>query len=70
MEDKKQVFVRLGVSDAIVPKEMLEKFNGWLVAIGEDGKILFETHSYVIEYEDEDGEECDEDGILWSETRK
>ena len=58
----KKIFVRLGVSDIVITKEQAEKFNGYLNAIDEDGNELANPNSYLIGYEDEHGNECDEDG--------
>jgi hypothetical protein len=46
----KEIFARLGFSDIIVPLEDSEK-------------IYSSTDAYIVGYEDEDGEECEEDGI-------
>ena len=45
----KQIFARIGFSDVIVPIEKQEDR-----IIGED--------TYIVGYEDEEGEECEEDG--------
>jgi len=61
-----KVFVRLGFSDVVITKEENEKFNGHVDLISEvecdDCPVMASTESYLIGYEDEDGNECDEDG--------
>tara|TARA_R110002126_G_scaffold14240_4_gene60399 strand:+ start:1653 stop:1865 length:213 start_codon:yes stop_codon:yes gene_type:complete len=47
------VMVRIGFSDVIVTKEQSED-NDYVI-VGED--------TFVVGYEDEDGEECDESGV-------
>jgi len=45
----KKVMARLSFTDIIVPIE-------------DAGKIFYNSDALVVNYEDEDGEECDEDG--------
>ena len=52
----KEVFVRLGFEDIVVTKE--ESENGEYNT----------SASYLIGYEDEDGEECEEDGTYLKQT--
>ncbi len=65
-KDVKKVFVRLGFSDIVITKEESEKFNGHVDLISEiecdDCPLIASTSSYLIGYEDEDGNECDEEG--------
>lgn len=51
MSDKKEIYVRYGVSDIIVPIEESEQ---------DDFQI--DENAYFIGYEDEEGNECNEDG--------
>lgn len=49
MRKTNKVFARLGFEDIIVPLEDSEK-------------IFSSTETYLVGYEDKDGEECEEDG--------
>ena len=55
---KKQIFVRLGVSDIILTQEEDEKLESKFIDIPGVGS----TELYLVGYEDEDGNECDENG--------
>tara|TARA_R110000765_G_scaffold77939_1_gene153249 strand:- start:1180 stop:1398 length:219 start_codon:yes stop_codon:yes gene_type:complete len=50
MRKTNKVFARLGFEDLIVPLEDSEK-------------IFSSTETYLVGYEDEEGEECEEDGM-------
>lgn len=57
-----KVLVRLGVSDIVLTDKELEKCTGYITVLDENGNTIAETSTYVIGYEDEDGNECHEDG--------
>jgi hypothetical protein len=50
MRKTDKVFARLGFEDLVVPFEDSEK-------------IFSSTETYLVGYEDKDGEECEEDGV-------
>lgn len=57
-EKAEKVFVRYGVADFIFPLEVVNA-----------GETNFEDcQPYHIGYEDEEGRECDEDGVYLSES--
>lgn len=61
---KKQVFVRLGVSDIVLPQEEAATIPGYVNVIDNQGEYVTDVETYLVGYEDEDGNECDEDGNL------
>lgn len=58
----KKILVRLGVSDIILTKEENERTPEYIEIKDKDGNVVGEVETYLIGYEDEDGNECDEDG--------
>ncbi len=58
----KEIFVRLGVSDIILTKEENNNFNGYITVLDEDGKEIGSAEAYLVGWEDEDGNECNEEG--------
>jgi hypothetical protein len=56
MKKAQQVFARLGFSDMIVPLENSEE-------------IYSSTETYLVGYEDEEGEECEEDGTYLDQNK-
>lgn len=55
---KKKIFARIGFADVIVPIE--DAFNNDKPIIGKD--------TFLVGYEDEDGNECDENGNPLNQT--
>ena len=53
MRKAKEVYIRFGVADVIIPKDLYEN----------EGFHDIEFEPYIVGWEDENGEECDEDGI-------
>ena len=62
MSKKKEVFRRLSVSDFVVTSEDNERMQGYAKIYDQEGNLITETEIYLIGYEFEDGEECNEDG--------
>jgi len=60
----KEIRVTLSVSDFSVTKEENESMSGYARIYDKEGNLITETEIYLVGYEDEDGEECDEDGNL------
>ena len=60
----KEIFVRLGVSDLVLSKEDNDNFNGYVTVLDKDGEYVTDVETYLVGYEDEDGNECDEEGNL------
>lgn len=56
MKKAEKVFARLGFEDLIVPIEDSEK-------------TFSTTETYLVGYEDEYGEECEEDGVYLNQSR-
>ena len=54
MRKTNKVFARLGFEDLIVP-------------LKDSGKIFSSTETYLVGYEDEEGEECEEDGMYFDQ---
>jgi len=61
---RKKIYVRLGVSDIVLTKKENERFNGYVDAIDENGDEIANVQTYLIGYEDEDGNECNKEGDL------
>ena len=62
MKKANKVLVRLGVSDIVLTQEEIEKSGTYLQLLDSDGNVIAETDTYLVGYEDEDGNECEEDG--------
>lgn len=62
MAKASKVYVRLGVSDIVLTQEELSNSSTYLQLFGDDGKLVAESDTYLVGYEDEDGNECHEDG--------
>lgn len=62
MEKADRVLIRLGVSDIVLTQEELEKSGTYLQLLDSEGNIVAETDTYLVGYEDEDGNECEENG--------
>tara|TARA_R110000868_G_scaffold411134_3_gene701936 strand:- start:63 stop:248 length:186 start_codon:yes stop_codon:yes gene_type:complete len=60
MSKEKEIFVRYGVGDLILSKETDAKITSKYVVIPDVGEVEL----YLVGYENEDGEECNEDGTL------
>lgn len=58
---KKAVNVRLSTSDIILSVEDSKNLPKYVTVVDKDGEFLTEVEIYLIGYEDEDGNECDED---------
>lgn len=65
----KKILARIGVNDFLLPIEELEKFEGYIIAENNEGKILSEPNSFFINFEDENGVVCDENGNYDEEIR-
>jgi len=59
---KKEVFRRLSVSDFVVSEKENENMQGYAKIYDQEGNLITETEIYLVGYEFEDGEECNEDG--------
>lgn len=62
MAKANKVLVRLGVSDIVLTQEEIEKSGTYLQLLDSDGNVIVETDTYLVGYEDEDGNECYKDG--------
>ena len=58
----KKIFVRLGVSDIVLTKEEAATIPGYVNVIDNQGEYVTDVETYLVGYEDEDGNECEEDG--------
>ena len=58
----KKVNVRLGVSDLVLSQEEADNLPSYITVADKEGEYLTEVETYVVGYEDEDGNECDEQG--------
>jgi hypothetical protein len=62
MSKEKKIFVRLGVSDLVLSKEEAETVPGYISVTDNQGEYVTDVETYIVGYEDEDGNECDENG--------
>lgn len=62
MSKAKEVFVRIGITDVVLPKTKEEGLSSYARIYDEEGELITDTETYLVGYEDEEGEECDEDG--------
>ena len=62
MAKANKILVRLGVSDIVLTEEQIEKAGTYLKLFDSEGNLVIETDTYLVGYEDEDGNECHEDG--------
>jgi hypothetical protein len=59
---EKQIFTRFGLSDIVVTKEVGHDINKWQSIRDKNRKDVTFCETYLIGYEDEDGNECKENG--------
>ena len=64
MSKEKTIFVRLGVSDLVLSKEEADTIPGYITVVDNQGEYVTEVETYIVGFEDEEGNECDEDGNL------
>ena len=62
MAKANKVYTRLGLQDIVLTQEQAEKLSGYHILYDENGKEVVEFETYLIGYEDEDGNECEENG--------
>ena len=58
----KEIFARLSVSDFLLSKEDADRLPSYVDIKDEDGNVITSVEVYLVTYEDEDGDECEEDG--------
>ena len=58
----KKVLVRLGAEFLLTQEEDNKLESKWVSVRDKEGNVLVEGELYLVGYEDEDGNECDEDG--------
>ena len=58
----KKVFVRLGAEFLLTQEEDSKLESKWVSVRDKEGNDMVEGELYLVGYEDEDGNECDEDG--------